>query len=289
MDVKKQSLEWLKSIVYAVVAATIIRLYVFETMLVPTPSMVPTIQVGDRLFVEKITYTTREPRIGEIVVFWSPFKDERAQAMLRLFDKFMDLFSPRRFKGHVKYVKRLVGRGGDVLKISKGKDGKYHLYVNGKIPKPLEGIEYIPDGIFRYPEFLDWLNEASEIRSDPVKYRNFLLRLSSKYGPRAANLVFSIIGGYEPFSKRYYPGTPYYEYYRAYLSKLNLKELIKRDENGDITVKIPKGFYFFMGDNSPESLDSRFFGFVPEDNVIGMPILRIWPFDRFGPVQPFGG
>ncbi len=289
MDLKKQSLEWLKSIIYAIVAATIIRLYVFETMLVPTPSMVPTIEVGDRLFVEKITYTTREPRIGEIVVFWSPFRDERAQQMLRLFDRFMDLFSPREFKGHVKYVKRFVGRGGDVLRIAKGEDGKYHLFVNGEIPKALENVEYVPDGIFKYPDFLEWLAEASRIRKDPVEYRNFLLRLGSKYGNRAANLVFSIVGGYEPFSKRYYLGTPYHEYYDEYLKDLNLKEYIRKLPDGSVEVKIPKGFCFFMGDNSLESLDSRFFGFVPEKNIIGMPILRIWPFDRFGPVQPFGG
>ncbi len=289
MNLKKQSLEWLKSIIYAVVAATIIRLYVFETMLVPTPSMVPTIEVGDRLFVEKITYTTRKPKVGEIVVFWSPFKDERAQTMLKLFDKFMDLFSPREFKGHVKYVKRLVGKGGDVLRIAKAKDGKYHLFVNGEIPEVMKNVEYIPDGIFKYPDFLNWLDQASRMRKKPVEYRNFLLRLSSRYGARAANLVFSIVGGYEPFSKKYYLGTPYYEYYDKYLKDLNLEKYIRKMPDGSVEVEIPKGFCFFMGDNSPESLDSRFFGFVPEKNIIGMPILRIWPFERFGPVQPFGG
>lgn len=92
---EKESVEWIKALLYALVAATIVRLYIFETMLVPTGSMIPTIQIGDRLFVEKITYTVREPQIGEIVVFWSPFVDERASHMLRLFDKFMDLFLRR--------------------------------------------------------------------------------------------------------------------------------------------------------------------------------------------------
>ncbi len=285
MDIKKKTWEWIKSLLYAIVAATIIRLYVFETMLVPTPSMVPTIQIGDRLFVEKITYTTREPRIGEIVVFWSPFKDERALQMLRLFDKFMDLFSPRKFKGHVKYVKRIVGKEGDVLEIKVGPDGNYHLYVNGKIPEVLKDIVYEPDGIFRYPEFLNWLDRASMLRNDPVKYREFLMYLARKYGTRVANVVFSIVGGYQPFTKKFYPGAPYHEYFQEYLSKLDLSKYIYRKE-GHVVVKIPKGFYFFMGDNSPESLDSRFFGFVPKENVIGMPILRIWPFERFGPVQP---
>ena len=124
------------TLIYAVVAATIIRLFVFETMLVPTGSMIPTINIGDRLFVEKITYQSREPEIGEIVVFWTPFRDERAEQMLRAFDKLMDLFAPRKFKGHVKYVKRLVAKEGDVVTL-KNIDGNWKLFVNGKIPDNL--------------------------------------------------------------------------------------------------------------------------------------------------------
>ncbi len=297
--------ETVKSLIYAFVAATIIRLYVFETMLVPTPSMVPTIQVGDRLFVEKITYTTREPKLGEIVVFWSPTPDERAQLMLRAFDKFMDLFAPREFKGHVKYVKRLVGREGDVLEIKKGPDGKYHLFVNGKVPEQLKNIEYYPEGVFKYPDFYKWLYEASKLRKSPYAYRNFLMDLLRKTGevglyvknreilsqgkkeglkPTVADLIFSIVGGYST-NGQFYPGAPYDGYYEKYLKKLDLGKYIYRAKDGHVVVKIPKGFYFFMGDNSKESLDSRFFGFVPRKNVIGMPILRIWPFNRFGPVQ----
>ena len=119
--------EWSKAFIVAFVAAIIIRLFVFETMMVPTGSMIPTIIPGDRLFIEKITYTVREPEIGEIVVFWTPFVDRQALGMLGWFDKFMDLFSPRKFKGHVKYVKRLVGKEGDVLELVKVPGKGYQL------------------------------------------------------------------------------------------------------------------------------------------------------------------
>lgn len=64
-----ETLDWIYAIIYALIFGTIIRLFVFETMMVPTPSMVPTIQVYDRLFVEKVTYQYKEPQRGEVIVF----------------------------------------------------------------------------------------------------------------------------------------------------------------------------------------------------------------------------
>ncbi|WP_448374739.1 signal peptidase I [Fervidobacterium sp.] len=274
--------EILITLIYAIVAATIIRIFVFETMLVPTPSMVPTINVGDRLFVEKITYSAREPEIGEIVVFYTPFPDERAQQMLRAFDKFMDLFTPKKFKGSVKYVKRLVAKEGDVITLSQV-DGNWKLFVNGKIPEHLVNVSYSKEGIFRYPKLWDYLVEGSKIRSNKQKYREFLFTLASKEGTELANIVFSILGGLEPVPY----GIDYTVFVEQYLAPNNISfSDYVWEEDGQVYVKIPKGFYFFMGDNSSQSLDSRYFGFVPKTAVIGRPILRVWPFRAFGPVQP---
>jgi signal peptidase I len=46
------------------------------------------------------------------------------------------------------------------------------------------------------------------------------------------------------------------------------------------TVTVPPGDYFAMGDNSPNSYDSRFWGFVPAASVIGRPLLIYYPFPR---------
>nr|WP_041446562.1 signal peptidase I [Pseudothermotoga thermarum] len=273
---KEEAIEWLKAFLYAVVAATIIRLFVFETMLVPTGSMIPTININDRLFIEKITYTVRKPETGDIVVFWSPFVDERAQQMLRLFDKFMDLFAPARFKGHVKYVKRVVGKPGDVIQIKIDDTGKYRVYVNGTIPESLKDIAYLPDGVFRYPDLWNWLIEASKLRQNQSAYREYLQQLA-KQDPLAANLVFSIVGGMYPVPLGIVFDDDVYE-------SLNPRDFIKQTDEG-ISIIVPEGFYFMMGDNSPESFDSRYFGFVPVDHIIGKPILRIWPFKNFGPIQ----
>ena len=47
-------------------------------------------------------------------------------------------------------------------------------------------------------------------------------------------------------------------------------------QNGDLVV--PPGHYFAMGDNRPVSLDSRYWGFVPRENIVGRPLFVYWSF-----------
>jgi len=47
--------------------------------------------------------------------------------------------------------------------------------------------------------------------------------------------------------------------------------------NGEVVV--PPGFYFAMGDNRDSSLDSRYWGFVPRENIIGKPVIIYWSYD----------
>lgn len=101
--------QWLPSIVIAVVISLFVRTYVAEAMRVPTGSMIPTIQINDRLIVEKMLWMTTLDH-GDIVVFTPPVVGDEGK----------------------RYVKRLIGLPGDTLEI---KDGA--LFRNGlKINEP---------------------------------------------------------------------------------------------------------------------------------------------------------
>ncbi len=257
--------EWGKAILYAVVFGTIIRLFVFETMLVPTGSMIPTINPPARLFVEKITYEYRQPDYGDIVVFWTPYVDIESQKYLRAFDKFMDFFAPAEYRGHVKYVKRLVGKPGDVLELKRAPDYTaanpvYQLYVNGDIPPSLEERRYVREGVFYDPMFFFGLAHPD----DP----------SVRFSP------------YYRLYQAYKGLIEYAEFYDTVLEPLGLEKYIRQDPaTGEVKVIVPEGFRFMMGDNSTNSFDSRYFGFVPEEAIIGSPMLTIWPLSDFGPLR----
>lgn len=50
-------------------------------------------------------------------------------------------------------------------------------------------------------------------------------------------------------------------------------------------VVVPEGYVFVMGDNRPESTDSRRFGCIPLEKIESKVLIRFWPFDRFGKVE----
>ncbi len=57
-----------------------------------------------------------------------------------------------------------------------------------------------------------------------------------------------------------------------------IKMLQQNEVNGEIVV--PPGMYFAMGDNRDSSWDSRYWGFVPRQNIIGKPLIIYWSYDR---------
>lgn len=173
MEEKKAStaLEMVESIVIAVVLALVIRFFIIEPFYIPSGSMEPTLEPGDRIIVSKVNYRFGEPQRGDVIVFRYPLDPD------------------------TDYIKRVVAVGGDRVE---GRGGK--LLVNGKVvPEPYLAAQ----GAF------------------------------GDFGP----------------------------------------------------VDVPEGHLFMMGDNRNNSKDSRFWGPLPRENVIGKALVIFWPVNRWGVVR----
>lgn len=183
--VKSEIREWTESIIIALILALLIRTFVIQAFKIPSGSMIPTFEIGDRIFVSKFIYgaripltdirlpAVRQPERGDIIVFVSPELPKRD------------------------FVKRLIALEGETVEIRNGK-----ILING--------------------------NQLT--------------------GP------MSICSNY------YYNRGSYGEAGEA--------------------VTVPKGYYFALGDNSANSRDSRYWGFVPKKNLIGKALLVYWPLSR---------
>jgi signal peptidase I len=105
----RAAIEWGILIVAALVIAIVIRTFVFQAFYIPSESMVPTLKIGDRVLVNKLSYDLHEVHRGDIIVFKAP---KAAQS-----GDIADL------------VKRVIGLPGDTVEARE--DG--HVYVNDRL------------------------------------------------------------------------------------------------------------------------------------------------------------
>jgi signal peptidase I len=115
----RNTLEWVAVIIGAVVVALLIKTFVAQAFRIPSESMVPTLQMGDRVLVNKLSYDAHDLNRGDVVVFTRPDTLPAAP------DEPKDL------------IKRVIGLPGDELITRNGE-----LYVNDRLLEE----PYLPEG-----------------------------------------------------------------------------------------------------------------------------------------------
>ncbi len=252
--------EFLDAIIYAgVFVFLLIRPFAVQAFLIPTPSMIDTLMVNDFIVANKAVYRYSDPKVRDIVVFrppvWAAAADQRDG------------------NGDVKvdFIKRCQGVAGDVVEVREGR-----LYRNGQIiDEP-----YLKDPEMRF----DW---------KLVKYTGVKKEWEGKYIPVITDDSFNS-------GPNYHLGTgiakPFAVGMRAEDNKtpsswvnhwkepdeLSEEEQTVLQELRDLPpAAVPPGHFLMFGDNRNYSFDSRAWGLVPRDSIIGRSEFIWLPFSRW--------
>lgn len=265
---KDKAKSFMKNILFAFIGAMIIKTFFLESSRVPTGSMESTIMTGDFLFVNKIIYGISTPRSIPFTDISLPFwttpglrEPERKDIVVFEWPGNQNELKPPVIWT---YVKRLVGLPGDTIKI---KDKV--VYVNGKEFWRPPHIEY--KDFYLRPSVLP----DSDIFPFGAKWNR------DNYGPLAVPKKGEVIT----------LDTSNIEQWRTIIDREFGSRVV--DVEGDrITIDgiaansyvLTKDYYFMLGDNRDMSLDSRYWGFVPREKIIGTPEFVYWSWD---PSIPF--
>ena len=164
--------EWIAVVGGALLIALVIKTFLLQAFYIPSSSMEHTLNIGDRVLVNKLSYRMHDVNRGDLIVFERP-EGERGSEIHDL-------------------IKRVIGLEGEEVEAQNGR-----ILIDGH---PLEE-PYLGDGI--------------------------------------------TTADFEP-------------------------------------IEVPEGHVFVMGDNRGDSRDSRFFGPIEEDSIVGRAFFRVWPLDDIG-------
>ncbi len=257
---KLKAKHFIIAILIAFAAAVFIKTFFIEADTIPTESMENTLMAGDYIFINKSAYAISSPRFIPLTSIRIPFV------------KLIDTGDPKRndivvfqFPGfnrelqsddNIYFIKRIIGCPGDTLQIINkvvfinGKEisfprdaivSKYHLESKGigdkRIFPPGEGWNSDNYG----PIVIPAKGMTISLTPNNIKFwKSAIDRELNSWAVSVEGTVITILG--KPV--------------RSFTFKEN--------------------YYFVMGDNRDDSMDSRYWGFVPVDNIIGKAFLIYW-------------
>jgi signal peptidase I len=259
---KSKFREAVETVLMVIAAALLLKAFVVEAFRIPSGSMANTLIEGDFLFVNKFIYGIKTPRYIPFTnikiprIHLPPFRHPRiGDVIVFVYPGDRDEVEPREIQS---YVKRCVAIAGDTLEIVNKR-----VFVNGReIPNPehvkLEPITSGPPG-FANPRIFPKGAPFNEDNYGPIRIpkKGDVMELTPE------NLV-----GLRVFIER--------EGHRV--------ETRGRDIliDGKVTTsyQVKQNYLFMIGDNRDNSLDSRFWGFLPEENIVGQALLIYWSWNQ---------
>lgn len=268
---KDKVIEQVKSFLSMLLIVFLISSSIVGASKVPTGSMEKTILVGDFMLINKFLYGFSTPRdIPYTNIALPHFKlpgftdPEKGDIIVFQFPGYRDEVEPQNIEY---WVKRCIGEPGDTIEIR-----NKVAFVNGE--------EY------QIPPYINYLNPNAqpEAISDPQIFPKGSGWNSDNYGPLAIpkkgetiKLTKDNINVYETLINREH---------NAKVVKVSDGKIFINNQEAD-SYTIQDDYYFMVGDNRDNSLDSRFWGFVPRENIIGTPMIIYWSWNSDIPISDF--
>ncbi len=307
---KNPIVDWLDAILSAVVIVLLINQFLVQAYQIPSQSMVPTLLISDRIFVNKIVYGPelvpgqiklpgfREPRRAEVVIFENPsyipigpLKDilQRVIYMvtLSLVDIDRDEFGNPK---HHFLIKRAVGMPRDRIRMNQGEvdfllPGEKDWISEEELKRQL-GIDYPIRRLFEPTEY-SYFRQAGI----GLALMDSGLAVPAE-ADRALKRYFQVSPGSEndgvSWTQTELVDNAYIDQWR-FRTQYAIRPYSSLDREQWRVLErgwyIPEGRIFPMGDNRDDSRDARYFGPVRMEKVLGRAWFKYWPFTRIGGIR----
>ncbi len=330
---KSWAKEWLNAIIFAAIAALIIRTFFFEAYRIPTPSMEKSLLVGDFLLVSKMDYGPRTPmaigipftsiHIPGLTLPWfriPGFENvERYDVVVFNYPIDHDVISAK-----TNYIKRCIGLPGDTLSIKNkivyidGKPAKtfptmeetYVVTVKERLRLSPARVQQIGGKIFRMTNDGKYIVDMTRAVANQMKTWPEIASVVPNAYPQDynefANSRFTFSRGITGIRDWFPPVVVPYKGETVHLTDKNwnlYENIVERYEHNkvsklgnDFTINgvktneytIKQNYYFMMGDNRDNSEDSRYWGFVPYDHIVGKAFIVYFSWDKNRMLPRFG-